>query len=285
MTTFAVTGASGKLGRRVVTELLDRGVPAHDVVAVVRDPARATDLAERGVEVRVGDYARPETLTPALSGVDRLLLVSGSEPGNRVALHGAVIDAAVAAGVSRIAYTSILDAGASSNPLAGEHRGTEELLRASGLPTTLLRNGWYAENYTDQIAASLDRGVLLSAAGDGRISAAPRADYAVAAAAALLDDAPGDRVHELGGPSFDLDELAATVTEVTGRPLVHRSLPAAEYVAALVEAGLDQGTATFLAALDTSVAAGDLETDSRDLEQLLGRPVTPLADVVREALA
>lgn len=284
MTTFAVTGASGRLGRRVVTELLDRGVPADDVVAVVRDPARATDLAERGVQVRIGDYARPETLGPALAGVDRLLLVSGSEPGNRVTLHGAVIDAAVAAGVARIAYTSILDADTTSNPLAGEHRGTEELLRASGLPTTLLRNGWYTENYTDQLGATLERGVLLSAAGDGRVSAAPRADYAVAAAAALLDDADGDRVHELGGPAFDLDELAATVTEVTGRPLVHRPLPTAEYVAALVEAGLDQGTATFLAALDASTAAGDLETDSRDLEQLLGRPVTPLADAVREAL-
>jgi NAD(P)H dehydrogenase (quinone) len=283
MTTFAVTGATGHLGHRAVLELLDRGVPAADVVAVVRTPARAADLAALGVQVREGDYARRETLPAALAGVRRLLLVSGSEPGNRVAEHTAVIEAARDAGVERIAYTSILHADDTTNPLAPEHQGTERALRAAGVPHTVLRNGWYTENYTARLAEYLERGEIVGATGGGRVSGAPREDYAVAAAAALLDDDAGDVVHELGGPAFGFDELAATITKVTGTPVVHRDLPVAAYVTELTRAGLDEATAGFVAAMDASIAAGDLETDSDDLAKLLGRPVTPLADAVRAA--
>lgn len=285
MPRYAVTGATGQLGRRVIEELLGRGVPGAEVVAVARTPGRAADLAQRGVEVREGDYSRPETLPGALAGVERLLLVSSSETGRRVAQHGAVIEAAAAAGVERIAYTSILRADTTTNPLAGEHRGTEEALRAAGVPFTLLRHSWYTEGYTGQLGRYLERGEILGAAGAGRVSGAPRADYAAAAAAALLAEDQGDVVHELGGPAFSLADLAATVSDVTGTTVVYRDLPPDDYVAALESVGLDPATAGFVAAIDASIAAGDLETDRDDLARLLGRPVTPLADAVRAAVA
>ena len=285
MTTYAVTGATGPFGRHAVEELLSRGVSAADVVAVVRTPSKAADLAERGVQVREGDYSRPETLPAALAGVDRLLLVSGSEPGKRIPQHTAVVEAAQAAGVGRIVYTSILRADTTSNPLAGDHLATEQVLHASGIPSTVVRNGWYVENYTSQLGQYLATGELLGAAGDGKVSGAPRADYAAAAAAALLADVEGDLTYELGGPAFSFADLAATITEVTGTTVVSHDLSVPEYAAALQQHGLDEGTAGFVAALDASIAAGDLETDSTDLADLLGRPVTPLADVVRAAQA
>jgi NAD(P)H dehydrogenase (quinone) len=211
--------------------------------------------------------------------VQRLLLVSSSEIGSRVAQHTAVVDAAKAAGVERIAYTSILKAGNTSNPLAGEHEATEAALRASGVPFSVLRNGWYFENYTSQLGQYLARGEILGATAGGKVSAAARADYAAAAVSALLTD-DGDAVHELGGPAFTFDELAATVSDVTGTKVAHRNLSVEEYVAALEQVGLDSGTAGFVAGLDASIAAGDLETDSDDLVNLLGRPATPLADAV-----
>ena len=283
MTTYAVTGATGGLGRRAVEELLDRGVPAGDVVAVVRRPDAAADLAARGVQVREGDYSRPETLPGALAGVTRLLLVSGNEPGARVAQHRAVAEAAAAAGVQRLVYTSIAHADTSGNPLAGEHRGTEEALGEVGVPTTVLRNSWYVENYTAQLDQYLATGEILGAAGEGRVSVAPRADYAVAATTALLADQEGSGVLELGGPGVTLAELAAAVTEATGTPVRYRDLPAEELTAALQEAGLDAGTAAFVAAIDTSIARGELDTGEETLTALLGRQVTPLVDAVRAA--
>lgn len=285
MPTYAVTGASGPLGHRVVEELLTRGVPAGDIVAVVRTPGKVADLAARGVQVREGDYSHPETLPAALAGVQRLLLVSGSEPGGRVAQHTNVVAAATAAGVERIAYTSILKADTTGNPLAGEHLATEQVLRGSGVPISLLRNGWYDENYTGQLGQQLERGEILGATGAGRISGAPRDDFAVAAAVALLTDEQDLVVRELGGPSFSMAEYAAAVTEVTGTQVAYRDLPIAEYAAALQSAGLDEGTAGFVASLDASIAVGELETDSSDLAELLGRPVTPLVDAVRAARA
>lgn len=281
MPIYAVTGASGHLGRRVIEELLARGIAPADVVAVVRAPSKAADLAARGVQVRLGDYSRPDTLPAALAGVKRLLLVSGSEPGQRVAQHTAVIEAAKAAGVERIAYTSSLNADDTTSPLAGEHQGTEQVLRSAGVPFTLLRNGWYTENYTDQLDQYLQQGAILGAAADGKVSGAPREDYAVAAAAALLNDDQGNSVYELGGPAFTLEELAATISQVTGTTVAYRDLPVPAYAAALQQVGLDEATAGFLAAIDGSIAAGDLYTDSEDLARLLGRPVTPLADAIR----
>ncbi|WP_432537235.1 SDR family oxidoreductase [Kineococcus arenarius] len=285
MTTHAVTAASGRLGRLVVEALLERGVAPADVVAVVRTPAKVADLAGRGVQVRRGDYAEPRSLAEALAGVDRLLLVSGDTPGERVAQHLNVVEAAKAAGVRRIAYTSILRADSTGNPLAPDHRATEEALAASGLAHTVLRNGWYTENYTDQLGRYLAAGEVLGSTGEGRVSAATRADYAAAAAAALLDEGTGDAVHELGGPSFTLAELAATISEVTGTAVVHRDVTTAEHVAALRDAGLDEGTAGFVAALDASIARGELATDSDDLARLAGRPLTGPADAVRAASA
>ncbi len=280
MITYAVTGASGKLGRLAVQELLARSVPASDIVAIVRSPAKATDLAERGVQVREGDYSRPDTLGVALAEVERVLLVSSSEPGQRVLHHASVIAAAKAAGASRIVYTSMLNVDNTTNPLAGEHQDTEQALRDAGVPFTLLRNGWYTENYTDQIGQYLERGEIIGAAGHGRISAATRQDYAEVAAVALLQDQDGNRTFELGGPAFDLPELAQVISETNGRSVTYRNLPVEEYTTELQQAGLDEGTAQFVAALDASIANGDLETDSQDLTRLLGRPATPLTDVV-----
>ena len=257
-------------------------MPAADVVAVARRPEAAADLAGRGVQVRHGDYFQPGTLPAALAGVDRLLLVSGSEPGQRVAQHTAVIEAAAAAGVRRIAYTSIAHADTSTNPLAPEHRETEAVLARSGVPATVLRNSWYAENYAAQVDQYLATGEVLGAAGDGRVSIAARDDLAVAAAAALLADTDG-AVHELGGPGVTLADLAAPVTEVTGTPVRYRDLPVDAYAAALQGAGLDEGTAGFVAGIDASIARGDLDTGDADLTALLGRPATPLADALRAA--
>ncbi len=283
MPIYAVTGASGQLGRLAVEQLLAAGVPAPDVVALVRTPSKAADLAERGVQVRAADYAQPQTLSGALAGVDRLLLISSSEAGQRFAHHSNVIQAATTAGVSRIVYTSMLDAENSTNPLAGEHRATEQALRGAGVDYTVLRNGWYTENYTDQLGQYLPAAEIVGAAGAGRISAATRLDYAAAAATALLKDEAGNRTYELGGPAFDLTELARVISEVTGTSVTYRDLPTAGFVSTLQEAGLDQDSAGFVAALDASIAHGDLETNSQDLAQLLGRPATPLADVVRAA--
>ena len=276
MPTYAVTGASGHLGRLAIDELLTRGVSPSDVIAVVRTPSRTTDLADLGVRVRKGDYSQPVTLNEALTGVDRLLLVSSSEPGQRVAQHTNVIRAAKTAGVSRIVYTSMLNADDTTNPLAGEHQDTEQALREADVPFILLRNGWYTENYTDQLGQYLGRGEILGAAADGKLSAASRQDYAAAAAAALLQDEAGNRTFELGGPAFDLSELARVISEVTGTPVTYRDLPVDEYISQLERAGLDEATAQFVAALDASIAHGDLETHSQDLARLLGRPATPL---------
>ena len=283
MTTYAVTGASGHLGRLVIEQLLDQGVAPADVVALARSPKKAADLAERGVQVREADYDRPETLAPALDGVSKLLLVSGSEPGKRLPQHANVIDAAKTAGVSRVAYTSLLRADSSPLALAAEHQGTESLLAASGLAHTVLRNGWYIENYTPQIPTYVATGTVLHAAGDGQIAAATRADYAAAAVAALVEDVDGNVVYELGGTPFTYAQLAEAVTEATGTTVSASAVSVPELVGALTSAGLDEGTAGFFAGVDANIAEGALDTDSTDLARLIGRAPTPLVDAVRAA--
>jgi len=280
MTTYAVTGATGHLGRLAVAELLARGVPATDVVALARTPEKAADL---GVPVRRADYSDPATLPAALAGVDVLLLVSGNEMGRRVAQHSAVIEAAKAAGVRRVAYTSIAAADRSANPLAPEHKATEEALQASGLPFTLLRANWYLENYTAQLPQYLAQGEVLGLDGTARIGAATRADMAGAIAAALLDDAAAGATYELSGPAITLSELAATITDVTGTKVAYRDVTADELGAVLRGAGLDDATAGFVVGLEESVARGDLDVRGDDLERLLGRPATTLADALRAA--
>jgi NAD(P)H dehydrogenase (quinone) len=283
-TTYGVTGATGKLGRLVVDALLDRGVPAADVVALVRTPAKADRLSERGVSVREADYDRPETLGAAVEGVDRLLLVSGDAVGQRVRQHGAVLDAARTTGVQQIAYTSILHADTSTLPLAPEHLATEQLLRESGVAYTLHRNSWYLENYTDQAAQYLEQGEIRGAADGARVAAAPRTDYAAAAAAALVGDGHDGRTYELGGPGFTFPELAEALSEVTGRTVRYRDLSLEEFRSGLLAAGLDEGTAGYVTAREQGTAGGELDAPTEDLERLLGRPATPLVPALRALL-
>lgn len=279
---LVVTGATGHLGRLVITSLLDRGVAADQVVALGRDEKRLAALAALGVTTRRVDYADAKALADALAGADRVLLISGSEVGQRLPQHQNVIDAAVAAGVSLLAYTSIANADTSGIALAVEHRATEEAIVASGLPHAFLRNSWYLENYTDQLPTYVEHGTVLGAAGDGRVSAATRADLAEAAAAVLLLDEP-KRVHELGGAAFSLKELAATVSEVTGADVAHTDVPAEELTKVLVGAGLPEPFAAALADADLGIGRGELYVEPDDLEQLLGRPATSLADALRAA--
>ncbi len=281
---FAVTGATGHLGRLAVDALLRRGVPSGNVFALVRDPEKAKDLADLGVGVREADYDRPDTLGPALEGIERLLLVSSPTTGDRVRQHTAVIDAANAADVGHVVYTSVIHADETELLLAPEHAETEDVLQASGLPFAVARNGWYTENYSGRLDEFLARGEIVGAAGEGRISAATRADYAEAAVSLLTGDITDQQGYwELGGPSFTLAELAATITEVTGTQVVYRDLSGEDFTEYLVGAGLDRPTAEFVASLDLSAARGELETDSPALENLLGRGPTPLVDVIKAA--
>ncbi len=281
---IVVTGATGKLGRHVIEGLLAR-VPAGQVVAAVRNPAKAADLAARGVQVRLADYEKPETLDAAFAGAEKLLLISGSEVGKRVAQHQAVVNAAKKAGVKLLAYTSILKADTSRMALAAEHQATEKLLRDSGLPFVLLRNGWYLENYTENLAPALQHGALLGSTGGGRIAAATRADYAAAAVAVLTTPGHENEVYELAGDSpFTMGELAAEVSRQSGKPVAYQDLPQQQYAEALAGFGLPRPYAEVLADSDVGISRGDLTEGSGQLRRLIGRPTTALADAVKAAL-
>ena len=282
---IAVTGATGQLGRLVVEALLGRGVPAGRVAAVVRDAGKATGLASRGVQVREADYTRPETLEAAFEGVGRLLLVSGNEVGRRVPQHKHVVSAAKRAGVELIAYTSILRADTSTMILAAEHKGTEAAVLNSGLPYVLLRNGWYFENYTSSIKQAAAHGVVLGSAGEGRVSAAARADYAEAAAAVLTGEGHANKVYELAGDAgFTYGELASEVARQTGREVIYKDIPAEEYALALVGFGLPEPLSRALADSDLGIKRGELFDEGGDLSALVGRPTATLAEAVAEAL-
>jgi len=275
---YAVTGASGQLGRLVVESLLGKVAPG-EVVALVRNPDSLADLAARGVTVRAFDYDVAETLAPGLAGVTQLLLISGNAIGSRVPQHKAVIDAAKAAGVQLIAYTSILRAQTSPLQLAAEHKATEELLAASGVPHALLRNGWYTENYLMGAGAAIAHGVLIGSAGDGVVSAASRADYAEAAAVVLTRGEAG--TFELAGDSgFTLGDLAAALSEIAGKPIPFQNLPQADYAKALEGAGLPAPFAAILADSDARAAEGALFDDTRTLSGLIGRPTTPWRETI-----
>jgi NAD(P)H dehydrogenase (quinone) len=282
---IAVTGATGHLGRLVVTGLLDAGVPAAEVVAVVRTPERAADLAERGVQVRRADYGDAAALETALQGVDRLLLVSGSEVGQRVPQHTNVLQAATAAGVASLVYTSAPKADDTPLPLAPEHIATERLIADFGIPAVVLRNNWYLENYDQQIRQAAETGELAAGSGEGRIAAATRADFAAATVAVLTAQQPTPGVLELGGDqAFTMAELAEAVAAETGRAVTSRDLSAAEHLQSLLDAGLPAGTAEFVVGLDQAIAQGALDTGSRALSELTGRPTTTLAEHVRAVL-
>ncbi|MBX9397248.1 SDR family oxidoreductase [Streptomyces sp. TRM72054] len=283
---ITVTGATGHLGRLVIEDLLARGVAAGDIVAAVRTPDKAGDLADRGVIVREADYTRPETLTTAFAGTDRLLLVSSDDIGLRVQQHLNAIDAAAKAGVRLVAYTSLLRADTSGMILAAEHVATEQALAESGLPHTLLRNGWYVENYTSMLSIALEHGALVRSTGQGRISGTARADYAGAAAAVLTGEGHAGAVYELAGDTaFTLTELATIVTDISGTTVTYQDLPPEQFAAMLVGVGVPDGIAKALADSDLAVKRGALYSDSTDLTRLLGRPTTTPTEVVRAALA
>lgn len=280
--TIAITGATGQLGRLTIAKLLE-STPADQIIALARAPEKAANL---GVAVRQADYSQPETLEPALQGVDTLLLISGSEVGQRVPQHKAVIDAAKAAGVGRIVYTSLLHADTSPLGLAPEHVETEAMLKASGLRTTILRNGWYTENYAGSLPGALQAGAFVGSAAEGRIASAARADYAAAAAAVLSSEGHDGKIYELAGDTaFTLSELAAEASKQSGKPLPYQNLPQADFAAILVAAGLPEGFAQMLAAVDIEVANGALDYSGKDLSTLIGRPTTPMAQTVTQALS
>jgi NAD(P)H dehydrogenase (quinone) len=282
---IVVTGATGHLGRLVVDDLLARGVPAGRIVAGGRDLSRLDDVAALGVQVRRIDYDSPESLAEAFLDAEKILLISGSEVGKRVPQHTAVALAAKAAGARLLVYTSAPYADTTTLKLAAEHRETERTIRAAGVPFTFLRNGWYFENYTGQVGSYLEHGAVFGSAGDGRISAAPRADFAAAAAAVLVGEGHQEMVYELGGDtSFSLAELAAVVAELSGKPVTYQDLPVEEFTGLLVGAGLPELVAAAYADADRAIRVGALLIETGDLSRLIGRPTGSLRDAVTAAL-
>lgn len=279
--TILVTGATGNLGRIIIASLIERGADPQSIIGGARDVAKGADLGVRVVHL---DYTDPDSIAAALEGVDSVVLVSGSEVGQRVAQHRAVIDAARAAGVSKFVYTSAPKATTSDLVLAPEHKATEELIAAAGLPAVILRNNWYTENYAADLARASETGVLAAGVGEGRVASASRKDFADAAAVVLLEDGHIGEVYELGGDvAWNYDDLAAAISEVSGRPVRYQPLTAEEQTAALEAAGLDAGTVGFVVALDAGIRDGALAEADGTLARLIGRPTTPLVEGLRAA--
>ncbi|MDH6634248.1 UNVERIFIED_ORG: NAD(P)H dehydrogenase (quinone) [Lelliottia amnigena] len=281
---IAITGATGQLGQHVINNLL-KTVPASEIVAIVRNPAKADALSQKGITVRQADYTDQAAFTTALSGVEKLLLISSSEVGQRAAQHQNVINAAKAAGVKFIAYTSLLHADKSPLGLRDEHIATEKALAESGIPYALLRNGWYTENYLASAPPALEHGVFIGAAGDGKIAAATREDYAAAAAKVIAEEGHTGNVYELAGDTaWTLSELAAELSKQSGKPVTYQNLSQADFAAALKSVGLPAGLADMLADSDVGASKGGLFDDSRTLSKLIGRPTTPLAESIKGIL-
>ena len=278
---IAITGATGQLGQHVIETLL-KTVPASQIVAIVRNPAKATALSQQGITVRQADYSDEAAFTTALQGIDKLLLISSSEVGQRAPQHRNVINAAKAAGVKFIAYTSLLHADRSPLGLADEHVATEKMLAESGIAYALLRNGWYTENYLASAPAALEHGVFIGAAGEGKIASATRADYAAAAARVISEDGHAGKIYELAGDAgWTLSQLAAELAKQSGKKVVYQNLSEADFAAALKGVGLPAGLADMLADSDVGASKGGLFDDSHTLSKLIGRPTTSLADSVK----
>jgi NAD(P)H dehydrogenase (quinone) len=283
---IVITGATGQLGRHVVEALLERDVPAQDIVATGRSIEKLADFAARGVQVKAMDYSDPASVAEALKGAQKVLLISGSEVGQRVQQHRTVIEAAKAEGVELLGYTSIANADTTTMKLAVEHQETEAILRESGVPFALLRNSWYLENYTEQLPGTLAQGGFAGSAGEGRVSAATRADYAHAAAAVLVAEDQAGKIYELGGDEpFTMAELAAEISAATGKEISYQDLSAQEYAAMLVGVGVPEAFAEILADSDLGIARGDLLVSTGDLKALIGRPATSMAEAIRSAAA
>ncbi|WP_312318485.1 SDR family oxidoreductase [Atlantibacter hermannii] len=281
---IAVTGATGQLGQLVINELLATH-NAQDIVAIVRNPAKAQALAQKGVQVREADYGNSAALAQALQGVEKLLLISSSEVGQRAPQHRNIINAAKSAGVQLIAYTSLLHADTSPLGLRAEHIETEKDLAQSGVPFVLLRNGWYSENYLASVPAALEHGAFIGSAGDGKIASASRQDYAAAAAKVLSLDNQAGKVYELAGDeAWTLTELAEKLSALTGKSVVYQNLSEADFAAALQNAGLPEGFARLLADSDVGASKGGLYDDSHQLSRLIGRPTTSIDDSLKASL-
>lgn len=281
---IAVTGANGQLGQLVMKGLVER-VPTNQMIAAVRRPEKASGFATLGVQVREADYSRPETLSTAFQGVKKVLLISVDEVDRRFKLHKAVVDAAKEAEVELFVYTSLLHADRSELFLAREHKQTEEYIRASGLPFVILRNGWYLENHTSALGDAVENGALIGSSDDGRFASASRADYAAAAVAVLTQPVSQSKTYELAGDrSFSMAELASEVSRQIGRDIPYRNLSGEDYAATLLGLGLPQTLVDVVIDADTKSIRGDLNSTSRDLSRLIGRPTTTLSDAVKSAL-
>ena len=281
---IAITGATGLLGRHVIENLLQT-VPAGQIVAIVRNPAKGASLSRKGIVVRQADYNDEASLIRALQGVEKLLLISSSEIGQRVTQHRNVINAAKSANAKFIAYTSLLHADTSPLGLHTEHVETEKMLADSGILYTLLRNGWYTENYLASVPAALEHGVFIGAAGDGKIASAARADYAAAAARVISEDGHAGKVYELAGDeAWTLSDLAKELTEQSGKNVVYQNLSQADFVAALKNAGLPDELSEMLADSDVGASGGGLFDDSHTLSKLIGRPTITLAESIKGIL-
>ncbi|MDQ1017096.1 SDR family oxidoreductase [Streptomyces afghaniensis] len=278
-----VTGATGNLGRHVVEQLLEK-VPAEQITAVVRNAEKAADFAERGVKIALADYNAPASFDGLFSAGDKVLLVSGNEfDKGRVQQHKVVIDAAKAAGVALLAYTSA--PGTLTAALADDHRGTEELLLDSGVPYTLLRNGWYHENYTENLAPVLEHDAVVAAAGEGKVSSAARADYAAAAVAVLTGEGHENKTYELGGDTaWSFAEYAAELSRQTGKEITYNAVSTEVLTGILTGAGLPEPLARTLAGVDASIEKGELVVSTGDLSRLTGRPTTPFSEAITAAL-
>lgn len=279
--TIAITGATGQLGR-IIIKKLTADLGADNIIALARSPEKTADL---GVPARLADYDKPETLAPALEGVDKLLLISGSEIGKRAAQHKAVIDAAKQSGVRYIVYTSLLNADNSPLSLAPEHRETEAMIKASGIDFTIMRHGWYTENYTGSVPGAVAAGAFVGSAGDGKISSATREDYAQADVIVLTSEDHKGKTYELAGDTaYTLSELAAEISHQTGKTIPYQNLPEEEYAKILVSVGLPEAFAGALASFDVDASKGALFHEGSELSTLIGRPTTPLTDAVSAAL-
>ncbi len=279
---YLVTAAGGHLGRLAVEALVSRGVDPSDIVAGARSPEKVADFAGRGIAVVEIDYDRPETVAAALQGVDRVLLISGSVPGARVAGHENVIRAAHAVGVDRLVYTSAPQATTFDYALGADHRATEAVIAATGIPAVIVRNNWYHENYAADVARAAETGVVASSVGDARVASASRADYAAGAAAVLVEDGHVGQVYEFSGDvAWTFDDFAVAATEALGREVVYERLTSEQLAARLDAAGMDEGTVGFVVGLDRAIADGVLSQADGVLSSLLGRPTMPLVDGVR----
>ncbi len=281
---IAVTGANGQLGTLVIKELLEK-FPAEQVVATVRNPEAAIGLKQLGVELREADYDRPESLVTAFHKVDKLLLISAVIPGQRLPQHKSVIDAAQKSGVSLVAYTSMLKAETSGHTLAPEHLATEEYLAGSGLPFVVLRNAWYLENHMGMVGAALQHGALVGSAKEGRFASASRADFAGAAVAVLTGAGETNHIYELAGDtSFSMSEFARELSEQAGKQIAYNDLEPEAYRSLLSSFGLPSMIVDVILDADLKSQRGDLDSTSRDLSRLLGRPTTTLAQAVGTTL-